>query len=76
MGKVCEEYSDYEKSKSIGSGGFGEVYRYTEELAIKQEFKVRNYAHKMLLKYVFIVYMNQHIFLYLETTYYGKSKNV
>ena len=45
MGEVCKDYSDYEKHKLIGSGGFGEVYRYAEKFAIKQEYKVYFYTY-------------------------------
>ena len=43
MGRICKDYSGYEKIKPIGSGGFGEVYRYAKGFAIKKEYKVQWY---------------------------------
>ena len=65
MGKICKDYSGYENNKPIGSGGFGKVYQYTKEFAIKKEYKVQRF-------YPFIViYKLSYVFLFVEATYNG-----
>ena len=40
MGTVIDTYSGYKDVTLIGSGGFGNVYRYKDHTAVKEEFKV------------------------------------
>lgn len=40
MGTVIKAYHGYRNVNLIGSGGFGRVYKYTDQVAVKEEFKV------------------------------------
>lgn len=40
VGTVIETYAGYRNKKLIGSGGFGKVYKFTDEVAVKEEFEV------------------------------------
>ena len=40
-GTVIKAYSGYRNINKIGSGGFGNVYKYTDQTVVKEEFKVR-----------------------------------
>lgn len=44
MGTVVETYAGYNAVKPIDSGGFGKVYKYTNQKAVKEEFKVCLYT--------------------------------
>ena len=42
MGTVIDTYIGYRNVNfTIGSGGFGNVYEFTDKRAVKEEFKVR-----------------------------------
>ena len=43
MGTVIGAYSEYRKFNLIGSGGFGNVYQYKDQMAVKEEFKVHTH---------------------------------
>lgn len=40
VGKICEDYADYQQKPVIGYGGFGKVYRLNKDRAVKEEYKV------------------------------------
>lgn len=42
IGKVCEEYTTYNRDNEnvIGDGGFGKVYKLNDKHAVKEESKV------------------------------------
>ena len=40
VGTVIKNYSGYRNVKVIDSGGFGNVYQYSDKTAVKEEFKV------------------------------------
>ena len=54
MGTVVETYAGYKNVKLIDSGGFGKVYKYTNQKAVKEEFKVCLYVYCVSVVYQFI----------------------
>ena len=44
MGTVVETYAKYKDVELIDSGGFGKVYKYSDQRAVKEEFKVCLYT--------------------------------
>ena len=38
--KTCEKLSSYKKDNLLGRGAFGEVYKLSDSLAVKEENKV------------------------------------
>ena len=44
MGTVVKTYAGYKNVKLIDSGGFGNVYQYSNQRAVKEEFKVIIYC--------------------------------
>ena len=61
MGTVIDTYSGYRDVNSIGSGGFGNVYQYKDQTAVKEEFKV-------LMLYMLLYYVHINGKLPLATT--------
>ena len=40
VGTVVQTYFGYRNVTMIGSGGFGNVYKFSDQTAVKEEFKV------------------------------------
>ena len=49
MGTVVKTYAGYKNVKLIDSGGFGNVYKNSNQRAVKEEFKV-SYIHCMSIQ--------------------------
>ena len=50
MGTVVKTYAGYNNVKLIDSGGFGNVYKYSNQRAVKEEFKVIIYCVRIYIQ--------------------------
>ena len=53
MGTVVDTYFRYTDANNVASGGFGNVYKFPSQMAVKEEFKVCYGCSSNIIMYYF-----------------------